>query len=164
MLDNAEPVLEFNAEPSSKIDSFMAHAVSLANQLLEDRSVENLMQSIDNECSYFTGEMFLFCQTLLEPGTVSTVNDPYKNGLTSKSSSLNPKMCNSEKGKKSQLKVKMQAPLRKRTCLSHRNTPILRGWLLEHANNPFPTDNENDMLCLRTGLSLAKLNEWFVHS
>ena len=67
------------------------------------------------------------------------------------------------KKEKPQLKLKSEK-VKKRVRLSLRNSQILREWLLEHADNPFPTDSEKDSLCLRTGLSISKLNTWFVNS
>lgn len=161
---NLLDTMESNIEPRSEIDAFMIQAVSLATQLSQNRKVEHMMQTIDNECSYFTGEMSLYCQNLLKPDTMpalksTEIKEPIQQHPISNSVKNNSKTEN-----KSHLKVKHLAPSKKRLRISYRNTQILREWLLEHADNPFPTDSEKDMLCLRTGLSLTKLNGWFVNS
>ena len=148
-------------ETDSELDHFLSHTVSVASQLSEDASVGDMMQSVENECSFFTSEMSMFCQNLLKPEekAPSCKGEPSEPNEASSST----KVTNTGKENKPQLKSK-SAVSKKRVCLSKRNTQILREWLLEHADNPFPTDSEKDILCLRTGLTLPKLNMWFINS
>ena len=144
----------------------MTEAVSLAKQFSEDKDIHigNLMQSIDNEGSYYTGEMSMFCRSLLLPDPVPTSDSlEGKHELVQQSLPISnqPK---GKLGKENKPKIKSGTVKQKRVRLSQRNTLILREWLLEHADNPFPTDSEKDVLCLRTGLTLSKLNTWFVNS
>ncbi|KAK9763345.1 Homeobox protein Meis3 [Basidiobolus ranarum] len=41
---------------------------------------------------------------------------------------------------------------------------ILMQWLLEHADNPYPTQAEKLALCQKTGLAVKKVNDWFVNA
>ncbi|ORX65772.1 hypothetical protein K493DRAFT_143803, partial [Basidiobolus meristosporus CBS 931.73] len=41
---------------------------------------------------------------------------------------------------------------------------ILMQWLLEHADNPYPTQAEKLTLCQKTGLPVKKINDWFVNA
>ena len=138
---------------SSEVNTFMSHTVSVASQISEDAHVGHAMQSIENECDFFTSEMSTFCQNLLKP--TQHKEGPGQLNQYSNTSRAENKIPSA----KSKL-----ATTKKRVCLSKRNTEILREWLLVHADNPFPTDNEKDVLCLRTGLTLSKLNTWFVNS
>lgn len=141
---------------SPEADAFMRQVVLLTRQLSGDRNIGELMQSIENECSYFTSEMSMFCQNLLKQEP-SPTKELQSTELIQQSPSLDLKK------EKPQLKLKSEK-VKKRVRLSLRNSQILREWLLEHADNPFPTDSEKDALCLRTGLSISKLNMWFVNS
>jgi hypothetical protein len=136
----------------------MRDAVSQAIQLSKDgNDIGSLMQSVDNEGSYFTSEMSTFCRNLLQQDPIPSsdsseqIQPPHQNPPRDKPA------------KKKKQKIKPGAG-KKSVRLSQRNTQILREWLLEHADNPFPTDSEKDMLCLRTGITLSKLTTWFVNS
>ena len=157
----------FNSK--SEMDIFMREAVSLATQLSEDKSnIGNLMQSIDNEGSYFTSEMSMFCRNLLQPDLVPTGDSSEHTCNPIQQSPManhNPPIAKDKVAKENKSKIKSVHKVgKKHARLSQRSTQILREWLLEHADNPFPNDNEKDVLCLRTGLSLSKLNTWFVNS
>ena len=147
----------------SELDTFMRDTVSRAIKLSEDgNDTDSLMQSIDNEGSYFASEMSTFCQNLLQPDPVPSSNSESPDQIQHEPSQQLPNE-NSVLTKKNKQKIR---PGGRKKCarLSQRNTQILREWLLDHADNPFPTDSEKDMLCLRTGLTLSKLTTWFVNS
>ena len=151
----------------SEMDIFMTDAVSLATQLSKDKNdIGNLMQSIDNESSHFTSEMSMFCRNLLQPDQdpvpSSNSSEQMQQSIDQLPHQNQPK---DKWAKENKLKIKSGVLVgKKRVRLSQRNTQILREWLLEHADNPFPTDSEKDVLCLRTGLSLSQLTTWFVNS
>ena len=163
-LNASECTLLDSFKCSSEMDAFMRDAVSQAIQLSKDKNnIGGLMQSIDNEGSYFTSEMSTFCQNLLQSDTVQTSDSSEQIQLKTSQlpSHQNPPKDKLAKENKQKLKPGLG---KKRVRLSQQNTQILREWLLEHADNPFPTDSEKDMLCLRTGLTLSKLTTWFVNS
>lgn len=168
LLNPSEQAFLCTFKSKSEMDVFMMDAVSLTTQLSKDKNdVGILMRSIDNEGCYFTSEMSMFCQNLLQTGP-ETPGDPVPSSDSSEpiceklphQNSPNDKLA-----KENRPKIKSRVLVgKKRVRLSQRNTNILRVWLLEHADNPFPTDSEKDMLCLRTGLTLSKLTTWFVNS
>lgn len=148
----------------SEVDDFMRDAVSQATQLSKDKNdIGGLMRNIDNEGSYFTSEMSMFCRNLLQPDPVPSSDSPEQIQHKPSQQLPHPDPPKQKLAKENKPKIK---PGMGKKCarLSQRNTQILREWLLEHADNPFPTDSEKDMLCLRTGLTLSKLTTWFVNS
>lgn len=148
---------------SPEIDKFMKHAVLIARQLSEHKT--DAFQSIDNKCDFFAGEMSMFCENLLKQDESSASEQKSTAGQTKNNSSSNLTDGDDNTGKqtKSCLKARTRET-KKCSRLTKRNQQLLREWLLEHADHPFPSDDEKDMLCLRTGLTLAKLNTWFSNS
>lgn len=43
-------------------------------------------------------------------------------------------------------------------------TKILRIWLTEHVDNPYPDEDEKDELALQTGLRIEQINNWFINA
>lgn len=41
---------------------------------------------------------------------------------------------------------------------------LLRSWLKENMDNPYPSDAEKAYLCRRTGLGAAQINNWFINA
>ncbi|GMH43892.1 hypothetical protein BSKO_11826 [Bryopsis sp. KO-2023] len=41
---------------------------------------------------------------------------------------------------------------------------VLREWLLQHFDKPYPTDQEKDMLSEATGLSRTQVSNWFINA
>ena len=41
---------------------------------------------------------------------------------------------------------------------------VLKEWLFAHAHSPYPGEEEKDALCLRTGLTMHQLNNWFINA
>jgi homeobox protein TGIF1 len=41
---------------------------------------------------------------------------------------------------------------------------LLRNWLKENMDNPYPSDNEKAFLCQQTGLGPAQINNWFINA
>lgn len=42
-------------------------------------------------------------------------------------------------------------------------TALLRQWMLDHFENPYPSEEVKEELCAATGLSLTQLNNWFIN-
>ena len=162
VLNTSEEAFDsFKSKPDSHIDVFVAKATTLARQLTENKhNIDDLMQSIDNESSYFINEMSMFCRNLLEPYPVpgSASSEQVESCSLPSQPAEQKKIA---KGNRPKVKSRVK---KKRVNLSRRNTEILQEWLVEHVDHPFPKDSEKDMLCLRTGLGLSKLNTWFVNA
>ncbi|KAG8949211.1 hypothetical protein FRC04_009010 [Tulasnella sp. 424] len=43
-------------------------------------------------------------------------------------------------------------------------TDFLRKWLLEHADHPYPNEQEKKMLCEKTGLTMHQLSNWMINA
>lgn len=43
-------------------------------------------------------------------------------------------------------------------------TDMLKSWLLEHAEHPYPTEDEKLDFCDRTGLDICQISNWFVNA
>jgi len=43
-------------------------------------------------------------------------------------------------------------------------TDMLKTWLLEHADHPYPTEDEKLEFCDRTGLDICQISNWFVNA
>ncbi|KAG8907835.1 hypothetical protein FRB99_002008 [Tulasnella sp. 403] len=43
-------------------------------------------------------------------------------------------------------------------------TDLLRKWLLEHADHPYPSESEKRALCDATGLSISQLSNWMINA
>eukprot|EP00917_Polyrhabdina_sp_WS-2016_P004479 GHVP01010237.1.p1 GENE.GHVP01010237.1~~GHVP01010237.1.p1 ORF type:complete len:458 (+),score=72.69 GHVP01010237.1:104-1477(+) len=41
---------------------------------------------------------------------------------------------------------------------------VLRSWLFNHIAYPYPNKNDKDELCMRTGLTLKQINNWFTNT
>ena len=41
---------------------------------------------------------------------------------------------------------------------------ILRTWLQNNASHPFPSRNEKEILCQKTGLNIRQINNWFINA
>ena len=52
----------------------------------------------------------------------------------------------------------------KREKTSPASQKLLKDWLFSHSTCPYPSDDEKELLCLNTGLSLQQLNNWFINA
>jgi hypothetical protein len=52
-------------------------------------------------------------------------------------------------------------PKKKRRNLSKGATEVLNRWFFLHLHDPYPTDEEKQILSKQTGLSLSQCNNWF---
>ena len=41
---------------------------------------------------------------------------------------------------------------------------ILKDWLVEHIDHPYPTEEEKGILSVQTGLSLNQISNWFINA
>jgi len=53
---------------------------------------------------------------------------------------------------------------RKRGNLPKHVTDILRQWFDEHENHPYPTEEEKQMLLMKTGLAMSQISNWFINA
>ncbi|CAI5704356.1 hypothetical protein KXD40_001354 [Peronospora effusa] len=64
-------------------------------------------------------------------------------------------------------KEKEQQPSKKsRRELPPHTVAILKGWMLsrEHVKHPYPTDEDKQMLLMKTGISMKQLTNWFTNA
>ena len=57
-------------------------------------------------------------------------------------------------------------PVEKKKVVRHRrsSTKVLRDWLAEHLEYPYPNDAEKEVLAERTGLTIRQISYWFVNA
>jgi len=52
----------------------------------------------------------------------------------------------------------------KRSNYSKKVITILKGWLMENLNDPYPSESEKNMLMEYTGLNTIQINNWFINA
>jgi Homeobox KN domain len=52
---------------------------------------------------------------------------------------------------------------KKRGNLPREVTELLKSWILSHAENPYPTDEEKRALCAQTGLTYIQVSNWMIN-
>eukprot|EP01135_Chromosphaera_perkinsii_P009680 Nk52_evm6s1837 gene=Nk52_evmTU6s1837 len=52
----------------------------------------------------------------------------------------------------------------KRSTFTPKSTKMLKNWLYRYKNNPYPNEEEKDMMCSKLGLSKTALDAWFINS
>ncbi|ELA47189.1 hypothetical protein VCUG_01289 [Vavraia culicis subsp. floridensis] len=52
----------------------------------------------------------------------------------------------------------------KRTNYPKQISKLLKSWLRDNINNPYPTEKEKQFLCDRTGLDHTQINNWFINA
>lgn len=57
-----------------------------------------------------------------------------------------------------------QAPPKRGGKLPKHITDTLKAWLLEHADHPYPTEDEKRAFCDYTGLDICQISNWFVNA
>ena len=57
-----------------------------------------------------------------------------------------------------------QAPPKRGGKLPKHITDTLKAWLLEHADHPYPTEDEKRAFCDFTGLDICQISNWFVNA
>jgi hypothetical protein len=53
---------------------------------------------------------------------------------------------------------------RRRSNLPRTTTQLLRRWIFDYKDHPYPTDVQKKVLCEQTGLTLTQLNNWFINN
>ena len=60
--------------------------------------------------------------------------------------------------------VKKKKTKGKREKTSPASQKLLKEWLFSHSRCPYPTEEDKQQLCQKTGLSLQQLNNWFINA
>ena len=148
-------------------DDTLLQAVAQAVELCGDPGTQAQMKKLDQECSSFAKDTKSFCQKLLADVHTGPRNDENVNSINISQKHIF-KNCHSTLGASNlsvQCKQEAKPPKgRKRTFISMKSTDILKQWLFEHFNHPYPNDDEKDVLCLRTNLTISQLNNWFINA
>lgn len=55
-------------------------------------------------------------------------------------------------------------PKRRRGNLPKATTALLRAWLYDHTNHPYPSEDEKTSLAEQTGLTLNQISNWFINA
>lgn len=55
-------------------------------------------------------------------------------------------------------------PKRRRGNLPKSTTALLRSWLYEHTNHPYPSEDEKNQLAAQTGLTINQISNWFINA
>lgn len=55
-------------------------------------------------------------------------------------------------------------PKRRRGNLPKSTTTLLRSWLYDHTNHPYPSENEKNRLAAQTGLTINQISNWFINA
>lgn len=72
---------------------------------------------------------------------------------------LQPKPCQTKP------EITEQPPVQKRGGkLPKHVTDMLKTWLLDHADHPYPTEEEKRTFCEYTGLDICQISNWFVNA
>ena len=131
----------------------------------------NYVKQVDDDCSALAHEISSFCQARLESPQgkenrqqSSDIEGICKQSTSAEVSKQSSKFLQKDIGPK-KLRRESDIQLRKRrSALSDEAAAVLRRWLFEHAHHPYPNDDEKDELCLRTSLTNAQLNNWFINA
>lgn len=55
-------------------------------------------------------------------------------------------------------------PKRRRGNLPKTTTTLLRTWLYDHTNHPYPSEDEKRQLATQTGLTINQISNWFINA
>lgn len=76
--------------------------------------------------------------------------------------------CNYTQGNEKSIKKEdgctKQKTKRPHAKLPQKATDILKKWLFEHVNNPYPDEDEKEQLSLLTDLTLTQVSNWFINA
>ncbi|KAI0030048.1 homeobox KN domain-containing protein, partial [Vararia minispora EC-137] len=51
----------------------------------------------------------------------------------------------------------------RRQKLSKHTIDLLKAWLVDHADHPYPSAEEKKRLCAETGLSMSQVSNWMIN-
>lgn len=183
--------LTTNCVVMSEADVIMHQALTLVKTTLKhDQDTVTLLHKIDHDCATLSEETASFCSKLLETEDSDTVipdtSDSGAENSLNVPNLLTPEVNEKQQKKENQRDLPAEThvsdmpkqcsylsqpsskvnkkEMKKRTHISNRSTAVLRQWLFEHASHPYPNDDEKDELCLRTDLTAAQLNNWFINA
>lgn len=104
--------------------------------VLEDK----LMEMVDSEVAFVSNSMKAITAEPIKAGHTDSQRTPYPD--TSQ--------------KYSKPKTRANFPMD--------TSQLLRAWLKENMDNPYPSDAEKAYLCQKTGLGPAQINNWFINA
>ena len=148
-------------------DDTLLQAVAQAVELCGDPETQAQMKKLDQDCSSFARDTKSFCQKLLADVYMGPKNDENVNSVNISPEHIFKNCHCTQSASNFSVRCKQVAKppkRRKRTFFSKKTTEILKQWLFEHSNHPYPNDDEKDELCLRTNLTLSQLNNWFINA
>ena len=145
-------------------DEVILGAVKSAVQLCNDDKFIDVIVRADEDCNSMLTSVSSFCQNLLQTAR-KDAEEHKKNTATNRTSSIcvSLKDKTNTKQKYSKKTSCVQTKKRKYKIIPRQSLDILRQWLIEHADNPYPNNAEKIELCLRTDMTLDRLNQWFIN-
>lgn len=60
--------------------------------------------------------------------------------------------------------VRRRKRAKKRHRMDRETTMVLRRWVIDHLDNPYPTPEEKEKLAVKTSLRMDQLNQWMVNA
>lgn len=114
-----------------------------------DPSLRKLHSALDAEATLLLAETIQYTQGQVQPNHITILPKPLK--TTSK-----------------RTKTSYKASTKRTGCKREKTSPasqkILKDWLFSHYKCPYPNEDQKDMLCMHTGLTLHQLNNWFINA
>ncbi|KAL9651738.1 hypothetical protein ABK040_013994 [Willaertia magna] len=110
--------------------------------------------SISNSSNLMNSSKFKESNINSEIDNYQSIN--VNNSLKNNNSSNNEKQDNDKLNKRENNGIVKRRNLRKNT------TDILIAWFKQHINNPYPNDNEKQLLAQQTNLTMSQVSNWFV--
>jgi len=158
IIDTDMPTLVTD-QPIEEPNELMENAVLSAIELTNNPQFNRIMSKAETEIDHMLDSVDSFCKDILE--SAKNDKEPNKENLSISSLAVAPTHKCTKTGK---MKSKTALKTRKQARMPKKSSDILREWLIQHADNPYPTDDEKVELCLRTNLTMATLNQWFINS
>lgn len=114
-----------------------------------DPSLRKLHSALDAEATLLLAETSQYTQGQFQPKSITILPKPLK--TTSK-----------------RMKTSYKPSTKKTGCKREKTSPasqkFLKDWLFSHCKCPYPNEDQKDMLCMHTGLTLHQLNNWFINA
>ncbi|KAF7683372.1 Homeobox protein HD-2 [Astathelohania contejeani] len=122
--------------------------------------LERIKQSIlleDHICEVVDGEYESYMHYLNE--TIQTIK-----GIGPLENTLEYEKINQFNSRLDQYSANNEKTKQKRSNYPKQISRILKGWLKDNINNPYPTEDEKILLCDKTGLDQTQINNWFINA